>query len=811
MKKKPELLAPAGNMESVIAAINGGADAIYLGGKKFNARQNAGNLSDEQLTEVVHLVKSLGKKIYIVLNTLIKDSEWEIVTEVVSFYNALQIDGLIVQDLGLIDWIQEAYPQLELQTSTQVSIYGLEGVRFFENLGIKRVVLPREMPISEVKQIKDESTVELKIFVHGSLCYAYSGQCLISSQIGGRSGNRGLCAQPCRKIYRLLDEQGQELNKGYLLSPKDLSTLNSLESIVASGVDALKIEGRMKTPEYVYAVTRAYRNRLDQIENGEKGDIDDQEVMQVFNRDFTGGHLIGDSQILNPLVAKNRGIRIGVVGKVKTKKQAKGYYNLPLELDPQIVLSIGDGLSFGESGEKGSRVDRIFLPTGESLEKNTGYQDVLIPVKGEFDEGMPVYRNFDADLMKRLKKEALAEIKISDQEIIMSIRILADKLPVIEISDGIKSLIYTGCEIPQKAQKNPLTEELIKNQMSRLGGTGLKLSDCHVVCENGLFLSKSQLNNLRNESVLAYKQSKEGMERSGKTENINQVERPNVKNNFVPEIISLQFEVLPDDDYLDELLDENKSYQGVLELVLPLNLDQAEQFVLEKTARLRSKGYKVFFSLPQVINQSQSQKLIKYRDLDKIKDFCDGLIVANFESLQILKDRGLNLQTDVSFNVFNSKTAWALKKWGVSELALSLELSKEEIIGLKSPLPLVLNVYGQQKLMVSRKCPFSCKVCSSDCKKIKLGTLSDERGFTFPVRRDRQGLIHIYNGDCLFLEHEIQELSGIKTWRIRVLDEDVQTVREIIDYYNGILENQSGREPGLTKKVTRGSFKRGVK
>ncbi|MDI3536325.1 MAG: family peptidase [Eubacteriaceae bacterium] len=803
MKKIPELLAPAGNMESVYAAINGGADAIYLGGKNFNARQNAGNLTTDQMKQVVALAKATGKKIYIVLNTLIKESEWQAVKEEVAFYHDLSVDGLIVQDLGLIDWILSIYPEISLQTSTQLTVYGLEGVRFFESLGISRVVLPREMPLADLVRIKEECSAELKIFIHGALCYAYSGQCLMSSQIGGRSGNRGLCAQPCRKIYRLLDEQNQEIKKGYLLSPKDLNTLNNLEDIVATGVDALKIEGRMKTPEYVYGVTHAYRQGLDQIAEGSKVHVDDQEVMQVFNRDFSPGHLMGDYQILNPLVGKNRGIKIGHVGKIK--KVSKAYYNLPIKLDKGVDIAVGDGLSFGHDGKIGSRVDRIFLPDGQSLEKCTGHQDILIPVKGSYKEGMPVYRNFDAGLMKNLREAALADIKIPEQEIGMVVKIMADTYPQVQVFNQRRNIVFSGSQIPQPAQKNPLTVDLIKAQMSRLGGSDFVLKSIEVTCQDGLFLSKSQLNALRNESLAAFSQTTKVISVRPEKEM-----EPIGKLDLVPRI-SVQFEQMPNDLYLEDLLADMKNTDN-LELVLPLRLDQQDKTIFEISRNLKKSGINVLYSLPQLMNDQHKEMLGTFRVSGDLKDSADGLLLANFESLELLKDHGYNLQADASFNVFNSRAVAALQKWGIRSLVCSPELKDQEIkdIGSKGLLPMVLGVYGHQKLMISKKCPFACRSCHGDCQQNKSGTLIDERGFSFPVRRGQNGLIHIYNGDCLLLSDPLSEKDGVSTWRIRVVNEDVATIKMVFNYFQKLMKKEKVIEPQLATKVTRGSFKRGV-
>lgn len=256
----PEILAPAGNPEALRAAINGGADAVYLGMKTFSARRRAGNFSFEDLEEGLALAHTCGVKVYVVVNTLIKDSELEAVNNLLARLSETDVDGLILQDIGLIWLVRRFYPEFSLQLSTQASVYGLEGARFFDALGFDRVVLARETGIEEAAAMKDQLATEIKIFNHGALCYAYSGQCHLSSAIGARSGNRGGCAQPCRRRYRLA-KNGKTLKDGFLLSTKDLSTLSRTDELLAAGVDALKIEGRMKTPEYVYAVSKAYATR----------------------------------------------------------------------------------------------------------------------------------------------------------------------------------------------------------------------------------------------------------------------------------------------------------------------------------------------------------------------------------------------------------------------------------------------------------------------------------------------------------------------------------------------------------------------
>lgn len=298
---------PAGDVQGVIAAING-ADAVYFGGKHFNARQRADNFDEQEMVEMVDLCHRHGLKVYITLNILVKDSEWPRMLEYLAFLDALSPDGIIVQDPGLMLILREYYPDLPLQTSTQGSVYGTEGTLFFQELGFKRVVLPREITL-EVRRIRQNVSVELKVFCHGALCYAYSGQCLFSSLVGGRSGNRGLCAQPCRKPYTLWDDGNHRIKQGYLMSMKDLNTRAHLLELAEARVNSLKIEGRMKSPEYIYAASRAYQDAA----SGRGDTIDGQTLAQVFNRGFTTGCIMENSENLNPEMGKNRGTPVGVV------------------------------------------------------------------------------------------------------------------------------------------------------------------------------------------------------------------------------------------------------------------------------------------------------------------------------------------------------------------------------------------------------------------------------------------------------------------------------------------------------------------
>ena len=297
-----ELLAPVGDFECLKAAVQNGADSVYFGANMFSARASAKNFDLENLELAINYAKLRGVKTNLTLNILIKNNELNDAFELAKKAYEFGIDAIIVQDLGLATLLIKNFPNLAIHASTQMSVHNLEGVKKLEKLGFKRVVLSRELSIEEIENICKNTNIEIECFIHGALCISYSGQCLFSSIVGGRSGNRGRCAQPCRLPYTLL-ENNKELNKGYLLSPRDLCGLEYLPDLIEAGVSCLKIEGRMKTPDYVATVTKTYRKYIDIILNAnnnfsiqqdsikiDKRDIHD--LMQAYNRgNFTNGHL----------------------------------------------------------------------------------------------------------------------------------------------------------------------------------------------------------------------------------------------------------------------------------------------------------------------------------------------------------------------------------------------------------------------------------------------------------------------------------------------------------------------------------------
>ena len=316
--KKPELLAPAGNIESFYAAINAGCDAVYLGGKVFGARAFSNNFTNEQILEVVNYAHLYGVKVYITCNTLIYEDEVESFMEYIEYLHKISVDAVIIQDIGMMDLIRKTFPNLEIHASTQMHIHNLEGAKLLSSLGIKRVVLARETSIEEIKKIKESTNIDLEIFVSGALCMSYSGQCLMSSLIGNRSGNRGSCSQSCRMKYDLYNDETKLSSDSYLLSTKDLNTLEYIGELIDLGIHSIKLEGRMKSEYYVYQAVKLYRSAINSYIENKKVNIDCKEVEKlqtIFNRNFTKGFLFNESNdnFLNSFRPNHMGIKIGDV------------------------------------------------------------------------------------------------------------------------------------------------------------------------------------------------------------------------------------------------------------------------------------------------------------------------------------------------------------------------------------------------------------------------------------------------------------------------------------------------------------------
>ncbi|MDR1773603.1 MAG: DUF3656 domain-containing protein [Clostridioides sp.] len=489
-----ELLAPVGSFNALKAAVQNGANAVYLGGKSFSARASANNLDDDEIIEAVKYCHIRGVKVFITVNTLIKENELENLIEYIKFLYNSHVDALIIQDIGVAKIVRDIFPDFEIHASTQMVAHSLEDVKFFEEFGFKRVVLARELTIQEIKYICENTSVDIEVFVHGALCVCYSGACLMSSMLGNRSGNRGRCAQPCRQKYKLIDLQtGKIMNEknDYLLSTRDLNTIENIGEIICAGVSSLKIEGRMKRPEYVATVVNAYRKEIDSYINfiedrvkkvdSEKNSIEDrnkkvgsdknsigdrfkrvddrtmENLYTIFNRKFTKGYLLGEvgKEIMNPEKPNNQGLFIGSVLDFNKKTKR-------LKLKLEASLKKGDGINLG-----GGTIGRIIKGKNISDRAEKG-EIVEIDFVGEAKKGQKVFKTSDSDLMEKVQKtfgENYESIKIP---VFAKVIIKIGQKPVLEFSDEKSEQHANEQEkYKLKANKNSKADEKFKKQVNK--------------------------------------------------------------------------------------------------------------------------------------------------------------------------------------------------------------------------------------------------------------------------------------------------------------------------------------------------------
>ncbi len=794
MKKIPELLAPAGDKESVRAALAAGADAVYFGGNLFNARMKAKNFDLDAMAEIIAICHQNGVKCYLTLNTLIMQSEWQALTEYVADISDIGLDGVIVQDPGLIWYLRTCYPELSLQTSTQASLGGLPGARFFEKLGFKRVVLPREMPLDEVKTISENTEVEIKIFNHGAMCYCRSGQCLMSSLIGGRSGNRGLCAQPCRKKYALITEDGEK-PYAYRLSMKDLNTVFHLPEMIDAGVDALKIEGRLKSPEYIYSVVKAYREAIDTATDGKTSSKDEKnlkdasrEMAAVFHRGFTAGRLFGKYDVINPTIQKHYGLLIGTV-----KSCARG--RLTIALSPGVTLTPGDGLAFGKTADIGTRVDKIISSRGG---------EAVIPVRIHVRKGEKVYRNFDMALSETIQKRvetAPVKTKIPAELNLIFKENCAVKYRVKTAEHLLKGEISEI--IPGHAQNRPLNEELITAQMTKTGESFYRFSAITADIEGEPFLSKKELNIVRREILARLEEKKQA------SENMPDFILEKPYRAFKKSAIAVNF--LTKEEFLR--LYPLSADEWIFPFESPRDIPVIKSFI----ERLHRDKKRAVLAFPQVLTTGACAAFEACFD-DILALNPDGFLARNYETLAILTKRGIHPEIDATMHVTNAVSAGAFKTWGASAVTMSVETQRDNVKAVidKSPLPVTIIVYGRQQMMISDHCLLDCEVkhCAS-CVKQGAFTLKDERGARFPGYKGADGMTRIFNSAVLKLtQKDLRDVKGAAKYRLDVTDESKDQMSAVIAELTAEANKHNGALPAANQsnnQFTKGNYYRGVK
>lgn len=814
-----ELLAPVGSIEALYAAVENGADAVYLGGKMFNARQYASNFSDEDLVNAIKYAHLRNVKVYVTVNTLLDDDELEEVIDYLIFLYNSDVDALIVQDLGLARIIRTLLPDFEIHGSTQMSINNYKGVQFLENLGFKRVVLARELSASEIKFINENTCAELEAFIHGALCVSYSGQCLMSSMIGGRSGNRGRCAQPCRMAYSIIDVKNKKVinpkfKDVYILSPKDLNTIEHLDEIINLGIVSLKVEGRMKKAEYVATIVSKYRKEIDRILGKHDLQIskeDIRDMAQMFNRGFTNGFILGDfgKDFISFDKPNNRGIFIGEV--VRTDKD---YMYIKLEGE----LNEGDGIEIiNKRGEgKGQIINKIF-DCKEYVHKNKGKIIKLKNIKG-ISSGDKVYKTFDLALNEAVRQTFTQREKYKKFLINMAVEIKIGKPAKLIVWKDNHYVNVTSEEIVERGLKISLKKEKVIKQMSKLGDTPYLAESINVDLEEGAMISISVLNNLRREAV-------EQLNNKRSNFNHRKVVNSEELNAKVKELFNYPKKELTSHKKISIKIDNNSQFEQ-------LDLKKLERIYLnynddikEQVKELRKNDKEIFISTEKIISNEGLRNLGE--NIDKIVDEIDGISVSNIGTLEFIKRRYKTaIHCDIGLNTFNSSTVKLLMDNNVESITLSSELKLSQIKNICKNNNVVYEAiaYGYLPVMTTKHCPMSLvKDCKDEnhclnCKFTNGYGLYDRKGMTFEMRR-KGSTTTIYNSQPLVAIKHINKIysSGINFARLdfTIEDNNIKLIQEL--YYNYINDkidnNEIERvisELNIEKGYTTGHYFRGV-
>lgn len=778
-----ELLAPAGDMASLIAAVENGADAVYLGGKSFNARQNAGNFDDEEITRALTYCHLRGVKVYVTLNILLKDCELSSVPEYVSFLYNEGVDALIIQDIGAGRLINDIFPGLELHASTQMTAHNLESVELLHNMGYNRVVLSRELSIKEIQYITNNTDIEIEIFSHGALCICYSGQCLMSSMIGGRSGNRGRCAQPCRQKYILTDEN-HELFEGYIMSPKDLNTIEYLDLLIKSGVKSLKIEGRMKRPEYVAQVISTYRKAIDSfIKTGKAqvADKDKKNLLQIFNRGgFTTGHLFqrGRSEMMSYERPKNWGIYIGSISNVDRKI---GKIEVILEEE----LSKGDGIEIWvKNGENIGFIVESVIKDGRAACKGLKGDKILLEYRGGL-KGDKIFKTLDAELIKELEKTYKNNMPIRKVPVNFNLIIERCAPSIIYISDSEGNLAKIEGPVPDEAIKIELNEEKLIGQISKLGGTPFKVDTVSIKIDKGLSLAASTINMMRRNAVEKLEDLRIQKNKPVKVD-LGEIKR--IAISILSHKVEINRKSIKVSVFLNQSTKVDSAIDGGADIIIfgGDKLRGNDFNYKNAVKKCKVRGIKIYLASPRIIKE-EYQKVVD--ELDQgMQEGADGIYVENLGVLKHVLDTGTPFSTGYSFNVFNLIAAKALEDLGSKFISVSPELSVKE---LKQIARYIENCealcYGRTEMMVSEYCPVgAAQGCKGDnslplCESGEMA-IADRMGLKFPIKTDIYCRSHIYNSKTLMMLEKVKDLldSGINILRLNMLDENEEDIYKIV-------------------------------
>ncbi len=799
-----ELLAPAGSYEVFLTAVNAGADAVYIAGNKYGARAFAQNFTIEEIEKAVKYAHLNKVKVHVTVNTLVNNFE---ITDVMNYLFKLYqigVDAVIVQDFGIAHLLKTIIPDFEVHASTQMALNNYSSIKWAFNNNIKRVVLPREINIDYIKQItenlkNDNVDIELEVFGHGALCYSVSGKCYMSSYNSGRSGNRGACAQPCRREYKL-KYRGYNIGNGFLLSTHDLATYNNVKEISDAGITSLKLEGRMKSGDYVGTIVNSYRNIIDEV----KGDYD-KNLHLVFNRKFTKGYLMGDKpgNVLGRKASGHEGLYIGDIIDIDGTTVTIEIKNK----DNYILLEPGDGIGFKYNGKiKGIYLEDIISQTKDKIIINTT-RNVKVGT-----EVFISYRKSIHDNLKKFKKETIASKHGMNFKITWNEELTVFVQVEYYIDGELINFRYNAPKLFEKALNQPVTEDKIKTQLSKLGGTPFYIESIKINnMPKNIFISMGNLNKIRRQIVEKaeelllnhYTPTKKSIKATRKrlhefTDSYENYENENSNKNPKLSVFVDNLDVLnaiSGYNFKRVYFDGNYLYNN------PEDYFENIEKYLEKAALMIPQSELVwvlatFLSEKDAVKCSEIVKNLENK----------GIIISVMGDIPALKDYfSCPIYGSPNLNIWNSFSIKSLAESSFNGLIISPELSREEIRELIKKneydnIDLEMIVNGNLEVIVSKD-DFSNLNNGNDfiiSNNNDYAILEDKKRkkFKYKVTFDYNNYSHIANKDCLCL---IEEMNDIKTLGLDSLIIDCRYsnenyAKQILSYYNDSLKNRDDEE-----------------
>ena len=856
---RPELLAPAGDRESLVAAVENGCDAVYLGAQILSARASAANFTPDELADAIDYAHLRGVKAYVTVNTLVKDSETMDTADLLYHLDKSGADSVIVQDMGLLSLARSIVPGLLVHASTQMTVHNSEGARFLQAMGVKRVVLAREMTLGEIRQVRQNTEIEIETFVHGALCISYSGQCLTSSMIGGRSGNRGACAQPCRKRYELRTAGRRvETDGEYLLSPKDLNASRILPELIDAGVDSLKIEGRLKRPEYVACAVRIYRRLIDRYMECQSGyfvsDDESLHLAQLFNRGFTEAYLGKNPRgtLMSRIRPHNRGIRIGTVNRYD---QRAG--RISVELSGK--LNTGDGIGIDETVEA-AEIGRAAGTAGAGMTVRQMYEGgrrtdqagagtiVEIPSGVPAPAGSAVYRTLDRQLRDSLRRTFTSPTPLRKVPVAIRAKAAVGLPFELQIEDMDSNRVCVHSEyVIERAIRDPTTKEQIVRQLTKLGKTVFEISDISIEIEGEVFIPVSQLNLIRNDVVSRLESARIRRVRRGHaTRTLPPTLTPTPTSGSAASPVNTTEPPAPmhkTGGPVNTLLAvSTNTLAGVKSAIsggadaIYLGGERYREEVragggapdLEAAVRCAHReGRRIYLNTPRIVKDSGMGTVAEVLSRAKTLGF-DGALASNHGVFRLAMEIGLEVIADMPLNIFNRRSLGFWEEHGAKMAVLSPELTLSEIREIAPHGAVECIVHGRLTLMESEHCVVGGILrctgdgeggeCTAPCE-AGCFELVDERGYVFPLRMDTDCRTHLLNSKELCMLDYVSRIveAGVSSIRIDARAIESGRVREITRLYRSAIDGcfagggkVQKRCRDITDGYTTGHYKRGV-